>query len=272
MANTYSPLLRLILQEDQSNRNLWGTIFNNGAIELLEEAMASVVEVDATIGDQDLTAQNGLSDDARPMFIHVTGNPGAAITLTVPTLSKMYVVINETSPAQSVFIATTLSTALEVKATDTPSFVFVDAANDQVRSPGRADSILPMSAWTAFTLTINNATAGDTTLACRYAKQGHLVFFEIPSFNTTVSTGVLTFAETLPAAIRPGTALGNGGLTPAVQFPCWINGAAAGVEWAFTAQANGTVLFSNIGTGSVAAPDTYDTVAKQCYVWSTRGP
>lgn len=270
MADTFSPLLRAILQASGGNINLWGTIFNAGVIDNLEDAIAGIANIDVTFGDVDLTPQNGLTDDSRPMFLYVNGNPGVAVTVKVPTLSKVYFVINATSPAVTVNVKTQLSAAVAISPAASPVMIVVDSVNNLIRPVGRADSILPMTAWVQFTLTINNRTAGDATLACRYAKQGHLVFFEVPNFNTTVSTGTLTFAESLPAAIRPGTALGSG--AAAAEFPTWIDGAAAGVEFCFTAQANGVVVYRNIGTSGVAAPDTYNTVARACYVWSTRGP
>lgn len=270
MADTFSPLLRAILQANAGNVNLWGTIFNSSVIDLLEDSIAGIANIDVTTGNVDLAPQNGLTDDSRPMFLYINGDPGGAVTVKLPTLSKIYIIINATSPAVTVNLKTQLSAAVAITPANSPTMIVVDSVNNLVRSPGRANSISPMTVWVPFTLTIQNRTAGDATLACRYAKQGHFVFFEVPAFNTTTSTGTLTFAETLPAAIRPGTALGSG--AAAAEFPTWIDGAAAGVEFCFTAQANGIVLFRNIGTAAVAAPDTYNTVARSCYVWSTRGP
>lgn len=271
MADTISPLLRLILQEQFANTNLWGNIWNGGAADLLDEAIGGVANIDVTLGNVTLASQNGQSDNSRPMFLRIFGNPGAAVTVTVPTLSKLYFVKNNTSPAFTVNIKTAASASFSIAPSQSPAVIFVDAANNRIRTIGRAGAIVPMDAWTTFVLAFSNATAGDTSINCRYAKQGHLVFFEVPGFSVTTSTGVLASASTLPAAIRPGTAQGFG-VVATVAYPVFIEGNAANVEWAFIAQANGVTGFSNIGTGSPSAPDTYTLPGKHCFVWSTRGP
>lgn len=267
MADTYTTLLRLILQEQGGNRNLWGTIFNSGVVELLEESLAGVAEIDVSDDDFDLSAQNGLGDTARPMFLRVSGNNLVSRTLTVPTLSKLYFVMNETT--EDLLVKTALSAALTIRAAESPAVIFIDATNNRVRTVGRAAAAVGPSDWTTFPLTFNNESGGPTTINARYATQGHLVFFEIPSFIVTTTTGVLFFGQTLPAAIRPGTALG---IPAMVQYPTWIEGGAANVEWAFTVQANGVLNFTNIGSASPSSPDTYTLPQRVQFVWSTRAP
>jgi hypothetical protein len=272
MADTFTPLLRAILQEQGGNINLWGTIFNSGVTELLEQALAGVSEIDVTVDDVDLTAQNGLSDSARPMFLLVTGDPGGVRTITVPTLSKLYFVMNNTSPAAELIIKTALSPEFRLLAVDSPAVIFVDAVNNRIRTIGRAGAAVGPSNWTTLNVTFANATGGDTSINCRYATQGHLVFFEIPGFTVTTSTGTLIFTGTpIPAAIRPGTTIGVGGVAM-VAYPAWVEGGAANVEWAFFAQSNGISGFTNIGSASPSAPDTYTLPFRVCFVWSTRAP
>ena len=265
MADTYSSLLRLILQEQGGNRNLWGTIFNSGVIDLLEEALTGISFVDVSDTNVDLSAQNGLTDTARPMFVVAEGNPLVARTITVPTLSKLYFFINDT--AEDLLIKTALSSALTLEAGQT-AVLFVDATNNRIRTIGRAGAIVGPSDWTTFNQTFNNESGGPTTIACRYATQGHLVFFEVPGFTVTTD-GTLAFAQLMPAAVRPGTAIGSPAM---VQFPTWIEGGAANVEWAFTVLASGSMSFSNIGVGSPTNPDTYTLPERVCFVWSTRAP
>jgi hypothetical protein len=268
MADTFSPLLRAILQANGGNINLWGTIFNASVIDLLEEAITGVSTVDVTFGNVDLTPQNGLTDDARPMFLYVTGNPGATAIVTVPTLSKMYIVINATNPAQSIQVKTTLSAAITIRSTQSPCMIFVDSANNRVRHIGRANGVLPMSAYTTTAVTIKNRTAGTTGFNVKYAKQGHFVTLYIPSHTVTTSDGNWNFNEALPASIAPenGVDLHN-------FYPTFGNGVAAGAKPTFYVNPAGALGsqwgFANVGTAAFGAgPFTLST--NLTVVYSTR--
>lgn len=131
MADTFTALLRLVLQETGGNQNVWGTINNASAIDLLEDAIAGLSNIDVTAGDVVLTASNGAADQARSAILVVSGNPGVARDITVPSTSKVYVVSNETSPGFDVTIKTALGSGLVVSAA-TRVAVVVDAVADDV--------------------------------------------------------------------------------------------------------------------------------------------
>jgi hypothetical protein len=131
MADTFTALLRLVLQETGGNQNVWGDINNSSAIDLLEDAIAGREDVDVTLSDQTLMPANGADDPARAAILICSGNPGQDRDVIVPSTSKIYVVTNETSPAFNVTIKTALG-AGTVITPGTRTLVFVDATVDDV--------------------------------------------------------------------------------------------------------------------------------------------
>lgn len=265
MADTYSPLIRLALQANLGNVNQWGTIFNAAVEELVDTALAGAVEIDVTLGSVVLQALNGSPDTSRAMMLRVTGNPGGTTTITLPTLSKMYVIINETTPAQIVQLKTALSPVLSIAPSLAPAVVFVDPTSNTVRPIGRASGIAPMSAFTPQALTFANRTAGDTGITVKYAKQGHFVTLVIPHFSVTVSAG-FTFNENPPASILP-----DNGIDTIVFSPSHINGVAAGAVAAFflNAAAGNKWGWTNVGTVAFGA-GPYSQTNDRTMVYSTR--
>lgn len=214
MADTYTALLRFILQEDMENVNQWGSIFNSAVTDLVQEAIAEKSIVDVTFGDVVLTSQNGLTDQSRPMFIEAIGDPGTTRTITVPRLAKLYGFGNNTNPSESVQIKTPTSSAIEIDAADSPTIVFVDSVNDTVHTLGRADGLIPGPAWTDIDL-YEDGIAGVVVTA-KYSKQGDLVTIRVPSFVHTFAAGVATMpfrvgapAGTLPVPLQVQGTLPN---------------------------------------------------------------
>ena len=95
MVATYTDNLRVTKQGTNDNPNTWGDIVNSQVIELLEEAIAGVIEIDVT-GTSDIdiatSAINGASDEARHAVLKLTGVLGADIDLIVPSVEKVYAV------------------------------------------------------------------------------------------------------------------------------------------------------------------------------------
>lgn len=131
MADTFTALLRLVLQETGGNQNVWGDINNSSAIDLLEDAIAGREDVDVTLSDQTLVGANGADDPARAAILICSGNPGTDRNVIVPSTSKIYVVTNETSPAFNVTIKTALGSGTVITP-GTRSVVIVDSTADDV--------------------------------------------------------------------------------------------------------------------------------------------
>jgi hypothetical protein len=116
MADTFTSLLRLVLQETGGNQNVWGDINNASAVQLIENAIAGISSVDVTVGNVTLTPANGAADDARPMFLVAIGSPGGVNSIQVPSTSKLYIVSNETTTTpEDVVIKTAANPGLTVR-------------------------------------------------------------------------------------------------------------------------------------------------------------
>ncbi len=111
---TYTSRLRLTLQETGENDSTWGDVANAGVFQLLEDALSLMVSVSLTAGSVVLSATNGATDQARAMILDLTGTLGAARDVTVPSVSKVYVVRNSTSGSQTVTVKTAAGTGIVI--------------------------------------------------------------------------------------------------------------------------------------------------------------
>jgi len=133
MADSFTLLLRLVLQETGGNQNIWGGINNASAIELLEDAIAARLDLDVTpaIDPVTLNSLNGDIDQSRNAIIALTGNPGSTRDIIVPSTSKLYIVSNETSPGFDMTIKTVANPGVVVSP-GTRIAVVVDEVADEV--------------------------------------------------------------------------------------------------------------------------------------------
>lgn len=91
MPSTYSSSLRLNLQATGENLNTWGTLLNNGVFQLVDYSIAGRLAF-ALSGPKTLTSVNGATDEARAAILDITSGSGG--TITIPTVSKIYLVRN----------------------------------------------------------------------------------------------------------------------------------------------------------------------------------
>lgn len=94
MPSTASTRLRLEKMATGEKTNTWGTTQNAAQFDLLDEAVAGV-ETIALTGNHTLTSTNFVSDQARNMGLRFTGSLGSGATITIPTVEKLYFVIND---------------------------------------------------------------------------------------------------------------------------------------------------------------------------------
>jgi hypothetical protein len=94
MPSTASTRLRLEKMATGEKTNTWGTTQNAAQFDLLDEAVAGV-ETIALTGNHTLTSTNYVSDEARNMGLRFTGSLGSGATITIPTVEKLYFVIND---------------------------------------------------------------------------------------------------------------------------------------------------------------------------------
>ena len=114
MASSYTTNLRLELQVSGENRSSWGSKANN-VFTMVEEAITGWELVPMANADTVLSAVNGTTDQARNMFLKLTGPNTAVRKLTIPGVSKMYMVWNTTG--QSVDITTGATVTLPLLST-----------------------------------------------------------------------------------------------------------------------------------------------------------
>jgi hypothetical protein len=105
MASTYSDLkIELIATGEQSGT--WGTTTNNNLGVAIEQAIVGKadVTVSSTSVTLTLTDSNALQD-ARALYLNLSGTPGGAATLNVPAIEKNYIVKNGTNQVVTIKVA-----------------------------------------------------------------------------------------------------------------------------------------------------------------------
>ena len=105
MASTYSSLeIELIGTGEQSGT--WGTTTNTNLGTALEQAIVGKadVTVSSTSVTLTLTDSNALQD-ARALYLNLSGTPGGAATLNVPAIEKNYIVKNGTDEVVTIKVS-----------------------------------------------------------------------------------------------------------------------------------------------------------------------
>lgn len=129
MADTASTRLRLRLQETGANVNTWGALLDT-ALQLVDDAIAGMTSVTLT-ANYTLTSANFTEDEARKAILKFSGT--GSYTVTIPSVSKAYVVWNNTSGTLT--ISTGAGTTVAIDTTDIV-FVFCDGTNVKTLSYG----------------------------------------------------------------------------------------------------------------------------------------
>ena len=114
MPTSYTSILKLSLPATGELSGSWGAEINNSITRLLETAVSGASNIVLADANYTLTTLNGTADDARAMFLYFTGTLTATRTITVPAVSKMYVVVNNT--AQSLVITNSGGASVTVTA------------------------------------------------------------------------------------------------------------------------------------------------------------
>jgi len=100
MATQYTNLLGFALPTTGELSNTWGTVVNNSITELVEDAIAATATASVTAGNWTLSdTGSGAANEARCAIIIPTGSPGTSRNVIAPSLSKAYVVINQSDSA-----------------------------------------------------------------------------------------------------------------------------------------------------------------------------
>lgn len=132
MPSSYTALNRFVKQAAGEDLNTWGTNLNTQALDLIDFTAAGVTQFTLS-GNITLTSANGAADQARAAALKITSGSGGNIT--IPALSHVYQVLNQTSG--NVSISTGSGTSATVEAANSVTVVsdgtnvyrFTDAAD-----------------------------------------------------------------------------------------------------------------------------------------------
>lgn len=194
MASTYSALkIELIGTGDQSGT--WGTTTNTNLGTALEQAIVGKADItmSSTTITLTLTDTNALQD-ARAIYLNLTGSPGGAANLVVPAIQKPYIVKNGANAVVTVKVTGQTGVAVPVGKT---VLVYnngtdVTTAVDHIPSLTLGAALPVASGGTGATsLTANNVILGNGTSAVQFVAPGS-------SGNILTSNGT-TWSSAAPA-------------------------------------------------------------------------
>jgi hypothetical protein len=125
MPTSYSTLLGLALPVTGELSGTWGDEVNNYITQYLDSAVAgtqtisgsqTAVTLSRTTNAALAQAGTGATGSAQYSIINCTGNPASTLTVTVPSTSKVYLVLNNTSTNQSVVVKPSAAAGVTVSA------------------------------------------------------------------------------------------------------------------------------------------------------------
>jgi len=106
MPSSYTSSLRLVLPVTGELTSIWGDTVNNGLTNPVEQAIAGTASIAMGDANHTLTTATESPDEARCMFITLTGAMTAQRNVVCPSYSKLYYVTNNTTGGQSILFKT----------------------------------------------------------------------------------------------------------------------------------------------------------------------
>lgn len=189
MPSTWSDLKFELLAEGSTN---WGTPTNANIGTAIEQAIGGRANVTMSSASQSLTLSDTTNlQDARALYLNLTGTPGGAATLNVPAVEKPYIVYNNTTGGFAVTVKVSGQTGVSVP--NGKVMVLYDNGTDVV------DAITHLSSLTlGSALPVTSGGTGVTTST----GSGNNVLSTSPTLVTpilgTPTSGTLTNCTGLP--------------------------------------------------------------------------
>ena len=201
MPSTWSDLKFELLAEGATN---WGTNTNANIGNAIEQAIGGKANVTISSASQSLTLTDTTAlQDARALYLNLTGTPGGAATLNVPAVEKPYIVYNNTTGGFAVTVKVSGQTGVSVP--NGKVMVLYDNGTDVVDAITHLSSLtlgaaLPVaSGGTGIT---SFGTGVATALGQNVTGSGGMVLATSPTLTTpalgTPSSATLTNATGLP--------------------------------------------------------------------------
>jgi hypothetical protein len=237
MASTYSQYkIQLIGTGDEAGQ--WGTITNNnfgsatpGTYRGFEQAIGG--RADVTMSSTTITlslTDSNAAQDARALYLNLTGTPGGAADLVVPALQKSYLVKNGTTGGFAVTIKVTGQTGVSI-----PNGKTVWVYNNGTDVVTAVDHIPSLTLGAALPIASGGTgitafgTGVATALGQNVTGSGGIALATSPTFVTPVlgtpTSGTLTNATGLP--ISTGVSGLGTGVATFLGTPSSANLAAA---------------------------------------------
>lgn len=177
VADTYDPILGLIIQGDGNNNNSWGDIFSNSATKPIARAIGGInvhTDTGGTVDLSTVTPPAGLRQDI-DLIQKFTGALISDLTVVVPNISKTWWFQNSTTNAFFMYVKTPSGTAIQIPQ-GVGLLVMGDGSNNLTRSDKSEVGDFKVS---------GKAAAGSGELACNGAS---LLRAAYPDLFTAIGT------------------------------------------------------------------------------------
>ena len=247
MPSTYSTRLRFELVADGEQLGVWGQTTNRNLGKLIEDALAGYKSIAMPNANYTLTAVNGLEDESRFLMLEFTGSLTAPRTVTVPAVSKTYLIKNSTN--QVLTITPSGGTGATVPVGRTRSLMNVGTVMSD--SLNFADS-----------LNLNSSTIQNGVLVTATIQNGTATFS-----TATINGGLITdtAVRNLPVPTLAGDAARKDYVDAIVNLvQADADAAAASAAAALLSEQNAAAseaqaaLFSSIALGAANYQGDYD--------------
>lgn len=131
MPSTFTNNLRIVLQATGENDGTWGTLVNDSAFELFDDAIAGVLTKNISgSGDETLTVANGSDDEARNAVLKFSGALTGTRNIIIPSVEKIYIVDRrDVTGGEDIVIKTSGGTGVTLTSDDDTAFVFCDGTD-----------------------------------------------------------------------------------------------------------------------------------------------
>jgi hypothetical protein len=126
MPSSYTPSLRLVLPVTGELSGTWGDTVNDGLTALVDASVAGTAAIAMPNANYTLSTANGATDEARRMFVTLSGTLTTTRDVICPAVSKLYFVRNGTN--QSVVFKTSAGTGITVP-TGRSAALYCDGTN-----------------------------------------------------------------------------------------------------------------------------------------------
>jgi hypothetical protein len=269
MASTYSSNLKIELIGTGEQTGTWGLTTNTNLGTALEQAIVGKADVAMSSTTVTLTlSDSNAAQDARAIYLNLTGAPGGAAVLEVPAVEKPYIVKNGTD--QQVTVKVSGQTGVAVPTTKTMWLYnngtdVVNAIDNLPSGATVGGTAISTTTGTVTSVDVSGGTTGLTTSGGPVTGSGTITLagtLAVANGGTGITsfgTGVATFLGTpssanLAAAVTDET--GSGSLvfatsptlvTPALGTP------ASGNLGSCTADGTTSVGFRSIPQNSQSA-------------------